>query len=122
VDRTQQRGFVGPPVAELPVSEQEFELLKQSVLFTDGDIRYLRMAGEVLDDQVEKVLDVWYGFVGSHGHLVYYFSGANGAPNPDYLAARERSASIEVAGEWPTQPMELTPTRYAVWRRLSPRR
>ena len=74
-------------VAKSPLSEQEFDLLKQSVLFTDEDLRYLRMAGEVLEDQVEKVLDVWYGFVGSHPHLVYYFSGADGTPNPDYLAA-----------------------------------
>ena len=64
-------------VAKSPLSEQEFALLKQSVLFTDEDLRYLRMAGEVLEDQVEKVLDVWYGFV----------SGADGTPNPDYLAA-----------------------------------
>lgn len=74
-------------VAKSPLSEQEFDLLKQSVLFTDEDLRYLRMAGEVLEDQVEKVLDVWYGFVGSHPHLVYYFSGTDGTPNPDYLAA-----------------------------------
>ncbi len=74
-------------VAKSPLSEQEFDLLKQSILFTDEDLRYLRMAGEVLEDQVEKVLDVWYGFVGSHPHLVYYFSGADGAPNPDYLTA-----------------------------------
>jgi hypothetical protein len=26
----------------------------------------LRMAGEVLADQIDDVLDLWYGFVGSH--------------------------------------------------------
>jgi hypothetical protein len=70
-----------------PVSLEEFELLKKSVLFTEEDQRYLRLAGEVLADQVEDVLDLWYGFVGSHPHLVYYFSGPDGQPNADYLAA-----------------------------------
>jgi hypothetical protein len=70
-----------------PISLQDFELLKQAVLFTDEDVRYLRMAGEVLADQIEDVLDLWYGFVGSHPHLVYYFSGPNGQPNAEYLAA-----------------------------------
>ena len=40
------------------------------MLCGDEDERYLRMAGEVLGDQVESVLDVWYGFVASHPHLV----------------------------------------------------
>jgi hypothetical protein len=74
-------------VARSPLSEQEFDLLKQTVLFTDEDVRYLRMAGEVLADQVEDVLDVWYGFVASHPHLVYYFSDRDGKPIPEYLAA-----------------------------------
>jgi hypothetical protein len=45
------------------------------------------MAGRVLADQIEDVLDLWYGFVASHPHLVYYFTGQNGQPNTDYLAA-----------------------------------
>lgn len=35
---------------------------------------YLRLAGDVLEDQAEDVLDVWYGFVASHSYLVYYLS------------------------------------------------
>ncbi len=64
----------------------DLDLLKKTLLFTDEDVRYLRMAGEVLADQVEEVLDLWYGYVGSHPHLVAYFSH-NGTPNADYLAA-----------------------------------
>lgn len=70
-----------------PISLQDFNLLKQAVLFTDEDVKYLRMAGEVLADQVEDVLDLWYGFVGSHPHLVYYFNGPDGKPSAEYLAA-----------------------------------
>jgi hypothetical protein len=58
---------------QAPVSDEEFKLLKSTVLMTDEDVRYLRMAGEVLKDQVEDVLDLWYGWVGSNKHLVYYF-------------------------------------------------
>lgn len=76
-----------------PLSDADFELLKQTVMLGDDDIAHLRMAGAVLDDQVEAVLDVWYGFVGGHPHLLTYFSGANGQPNPEYLAAvRKRFA------------------------------
>jgi hypothetical protein len=68
-----------------PVSEDDLGLLRQTVLFGEDDERYLRMAGEVLRDQAEDVLDVWYGFVASHPHLVRYFSGPDGAPIDTYL-------------------------------------
>ena len=73
--------------ATSPISDKDFDLLKQTVLFTDEDVRYLRMAGEVLADQVEDVLDVWYGFVGSHPHLLHYFTDNNGNPLSEYLSA-----------------------------------
>uniref|UniRef100_A0A7C5Y955 Protogloblin ApPgb n=1 Tax=Caldiarchaeum subterraneum TaxID=311458 RepID=A0A7C5Y955_CALS0 len=73
---------------EAPVSDDEFKLLKKTVLFTDEDIRYLRMAGDVLKDQVDDVLDLWYGWVGSHPHLVYYFGHREtGQPISEYLEA-----------------------------------
>lgn len=72
--------------AKSPVSPADFDLLKQTVLFTDDDVKALRMAGEVLADQIEAVLDVWYGFVGGHPHLAAYFSTPGGALIPEYLA------------------------------------
>ena len=78
-------------VARSPMSWDDFELLKKSVLFTEEDEKYLRMAGETLSDQVEDVLNVWYGFVASHPHLVYYFTGPDGQPDGSYLnAVRKR--------------------------------
>ncbi|MER3445709.1 MAG: protogloblin ApPgb [Candidatus Dadabacteria bacterium] len=74
-------------VAKSPLSIDDLELLKKALLFTEEDEKYLRMAGRVLADQIEDVLDLWYGFVASHPHLVYYFTGQNGQPNADYLAA-----------------------------------
>ncbi|ARN18999.1 protoglobin domain-containing protein [Piscinibacter gummiphilus] len=77
-------------VTPSPLSDADFALLKQTVLLGDADLHHLRLAGEVLGDQVEAVLDVWYGFVGGHPHLVKYFSGADGQPSPAYLGAVRR--------------------------------
>ena len=78
-------------VARSPLGIEDLELLKQTVLFTDEDEEYLRLAGDVLEDQVDEVLDLWYGFVGSHPHLIHYFSDPDGEPDSDYLArVRER--------------------------------
>ena len=74
-------------VARSPISDEEFEQLKQTVLWGDEDDRHLRAAGEVLEDQIEDVLDVWYGFVASHPHLARSFGGADGRLHPGYLAA-----------------------------------
>lgn len=71
-----------------PVTLHDLDLLKQTVLFTGDDERYLRMSLDILRDQTNDILDVWYGFVASHPHLVYYFSRKdNGQPDAAYLAA-----------------------------------
>lgn len=83
-------GYSYGRVPPSPVTTADLDLLKQAVLFTEEDERYLRLAGDVLEDQIEDVLDLWYGFVGSHPHLVYYFTGPDGQPLGDYLAAVRR--------------------------------
>lgn len=78
----------GGQLPSSPISLKDFDLLKQTVLFTDEDVRYLRMSHEVLKDQTDAVLDVWYGFVASHPHLVYYFGNkSDGQPDGAYLAS-----------------------------------
>lgn len=71
--------------AKSPVGLDELEKLKATVMFTDDDEQALRLAGDVLEDQVEDVLDVWYGFVGGHPHLLAYFSTPDGEPIQEYL-------------------------------------
>lgn len=76
-----------------PVTLDDLDQLKQSVLFTDDDQTALHRAGEILIPQIDAILDVWYGFVGAHPHLVATFAGKDGMPDGDYLAAvRERFA------------------------------
>lgn len=80
-------GYTYGSVPQSPVTLKELDELKKAVLFTAEDEKYLKMAGEVLKDQIDAVLDLWYGFVGSHSHLVYYFSGPDGKPDANYLAS-----------------------------------
>jgi hypothetical protein len=83
--------FGAQTIARSPLGVEDLDLLKQTVLFTEEDEEYLRLAGDVLEDQADEVLDLWYGFVGSHPHLIYYFSDPDGEPDSDYLArVRER--------------------------------
>lgn len=76
-----------PQSARSPLSDQDFADLKATLLLGEADLAALRLAREVLQDQVEDVLDVWYGFVGGSPHLVRYFAGSGGAPDAAYLAA-----------------------------------
>jgi hypothetical protein len=77
-------------VARSPVSLQELELLKATLLLGDDDLAALRRSGEVLGPQVEEILDVWYGFVGANPHLLAAFSDDAGQPDQQYLAAVRR--------------------------------
>jgi hypothetical protein len=72
-------------VERAPISMAEFEELKLSILMSDEDIKYLRMSHDVLEDHVEELVGVWYGFVGSNPHLLKYFSSSAGEPDMEYL-------------------------------------
>ena len=82
----QIKGYTYGQVGPSPVSITDLDLLKKTVLFTEEDEKNLRLAGEILKDQTNAVLDLWYGFVGGNDHLVHYFT-KNGQPNMDYLTA-----------------------------------
>lgn len=75
-------------VARSAVTLADFEKMRQSALFGDEDVKYLRLSHDVVKDQVEAILDVWYGFVGSTPHLLASFTGKqDGQPLGDYLGA-----------------------------------
>jgi hypothetical protein len=78
-------------VARSPIALSDFEAMKASALFGAADIDALRMSLDVVKDQVEDILDVWYGFVGSQPHLLASFSGkSDGKPLADYLGGVRR--------------------------------
>lgn len=77
-----------PSVAKSPVTPADFALMKQTVLMDDTDLEALRTSHDVLQPQVDAILDVWYGFVGSLPHLLRSFvSPTTGQPSGEYLAA-----------------------------------
>lgn len=57
------------------------------MLWSEADAAALRRAGEILVPQTDRILDVWYGFVGANPHLVAAFAGSDGQPDAAYLAA-----------------------------------
>ena len=82
------------PLPAAPISLEEFGQMKETAQFTNVDVRYLRMSWEVLRDQVDAVLDVWYGFFAAHPFLIQTFSRrSDGQPDQRYLAnVRQRFA------------------------------
>src|SRR5919199_2852969 len=74
-----------PAPAASPTGLHDLERLKATLLFNDEDTAALRRAGEILADQVDEILDVWYGFVRSNPFLLHYFLTAAG-PDGNYLA------------------------------------
>ncbi|MBC7934079.1 MAG: protogloblin ApPgb [Rhizobacter sp.] len=74
-------------VATSPFSLADLKLLQQSLLFTEDDIKYLKMSHDILNGQTNDILEVWYGFVGATPQLLYFFSNkTTGKPEADYLA------------------------------------
>lgn len=81
-----------PSLPASPISIGELNELKASLLFSNDDVAALRKAGEAVADQIDAILDVWYGFVGGTPHLLAYFSNPEtGEPVGAYLdAVRKR--------------------------------
>ena len=75
-------------VAPSPLSMGELEELKISAGFTEEDQWYLRLAGEVLRDQTEQIVDHWRtGIIASIPHLARHSRTPEGNAIPQYLAA-----------------------------------
>jgi Protoglobin len=69
------------------VTLEELEALKVSAGFTEEDARYLRMAGEVLEDQTEAVVTHWRsGIIAGIPNLARHSRSFANEPLPDYLA------------------------------------
>lgn len=75
-------------LAKAPYTLDELASLKKVLLLGPDDELALRQSKPILADQVEAILDVWYGFVASTPELVRYFSDPKtGRPDGAYLAA-----------------------------------
>jgi hypothetical protein len=76
---------------EVPISTisvPDLANLKISAGFTEEDQRYLRLAGEVLEDQARQVVEHWRSrIIASIPNLARHSRSPEGNPLPDYLAA-----------------------------------
>jgi hypothetical protein len=80
-------GYTRNDLQPVTLPGNEMAELLASALIGDDDRAALRRAGHLLDGQIEDLLDVWYGFVGSQPHLLAHFSTPAGEPIGDYLGA-----------------------------------
>lgn len=73
-------------LARAPISLDELETLRKSLLFTEADVAALRHSRGVLEPHVAELVGVWYGFVGANAHLLAHFTDARtGEPDGAYL-------------------------------------
>lgn len=72
-------------IPDAPIDDEEFEHLRETVLLTEEDEEYLRMAGDVLDGQIDDLVDTWYEFVADHAFLLRYYEYPDGGANEEYL-------------------------------------
>lgn len=73
-----------------PLTEIELQQLKDAVLFTEEDERYLRLAGRILDDQIEDLLDDWFALMATKPQLARFFADYQGQANPEYVQSVRR--------------------------------
>jgi pimeloyl-ACP methyl ester carboxylesterase len=77
-----------PEVAKSPISMDEFKALKETCLFTDEDMVYLRLSYAVLKDQAEDLVTMWRGIIAQHTHLASYsWDRDSGKPDKEYGVA-----------------------------------
>lgn len=103
-------------VPKAPISMEELNKIQTSLLLNQEDIAMLRKSREILGPQVEQILDVWYGFVGSHDFLLDTFvDRQSGQPDGAYLeAVRKRfgqwildTAAAEYDQKWLDYQFEI---------------
>jgi len=91
VERIAGYDYGSQEVANSPVTMKELEQLKQTITLDSDDLRYLRMAGGILENQTESIINIWRGVISSTPHLACYFKDANGKSDENYKArAKER--------------------------------
>lgn len=84
VDHIAGYDYGAKELATAPVSMKELDLLKQTITLDSEDERYLRMAGDVLENQTESIVNGWRGVISSLPHLSFYFKDAQGNINEEY--------------------------------------
>ena len=86
VDNIAGYSYGAKELATSPVTMKDLDLLKQTITLDSEDSRYLRMAGDVLEDQTDSLVNLWRGVISSMPHLAYYFKDKQGNVDEEYKA------------------------------------
>lgn len=73
--------------AHSPVTIEELRELEAAVGWTSADAEAIAIAGNVLADQEEAMVDRWRSIIGEHVFLAKWFFGPDGKPDEAYKAA-----------------------------------
>ena len=79
-------GYGTLSVAHSPVTLDELRALESTIGWTEQDAEALKLAGEVLADQAEALVDSWRAQIGAQPHLAKWFFGPDGKPDEAYKA------------------------------------
>jgi len=71
-------------VQKSPVTLEEFEQLKRDANFTDDDVHWLRLAGNVLQDQAPALAGKWRDIIATLPHLAIYWQRPAGKKDAQY--------------------------------------
>jgi len=74
-------------VPHSPVTLEELHQLEESAGLTAEGRRFLALAGQVLADQAEEMVDAWRAKIGAQEDLAKWFYGPDGKPDDHYKAA-----------------------------------
>jgi hypothetical protein len=74
-------------VPRSPVPLEELRQLEEAVGLTEEDRHSLHLAGEILSDQAEDMVNAWRARIGAHAFLARWFQGPDGEPGDAYKAA-----------------------------------
>ena len=77
VDNIAGYAYGANDLATSPVTMKDLDQLKQTITLDSEDLRYLRMAAEVLEDQTDSLVNLWRGVISTMPHISYYFKYAN---------------------------------------------
>jgi len=78
-------------IARSPVTLNELQELKVTLRWSEEDERFLRLAGEVLQDQTEPLVDLWRKqIIASIPHLARHSRAPEGQALPDYVTRSSR--------------------------------
>jgi hypothetical protein len=82
--------FGTPRSATSPISEEELQLLEQTVGWTESDADVLQKHAGLFREQAERMVDSWRSVIGQQPQLAKWFLAPEGTADDEYKARVKR--------------------------------